>query len=413
MGGSAGAGGSGAQVGTGGTPAKGSLAWPAEKPSFVLSTTDQEPSYTGPAFGQVRLDLRQEAGGFSAAIGAQVACSVAVDSSAVTLSACGQQGNTTIEKVVLPRALDGALTGTFQAVSRYDGLYQGDMLVHETTEFSGTLAVDATAPGFELQQWGTLPWYGLQLDLDEGVDEQQLLAAVSVAAASGPAPAVTWKAVPGTPAWSGARRLSGALTDFIALAGGTTLEVGLGAVSDLNGNVSLPAKDTLSLAPLGTPLGIHDFEAGQTLAFYGKVVLETGASAGVCESGACLTLGPGDSCAGGGAHLRGLLLVSGKSQLRLRSRIVADGPTAVPAFALRLFAPSGEKSTTKVGHFDGAKTTPVLGLGHGASFGDDVVPLPATGSVVGFELAMELDSDSNFCSPGATAALVLERVAAE
>lgn len=122
MGGSAGAGGSGAQVGTGGTPAKGSLAWPAEKPSFVLSTTDQEPSYTGPAFGQVRLDLRQEAGGFSAAIGAQVACSVAVDSSAVTLSACGQQGNTTIEKVVLPRALDGALTGTFQAVSRYDGL---------------------------------------------------------------------------------------------------------------------------------------------------------------------------------------------------------------------------------------------------------------------------------------------------
>ncbi|MCE7893279.1 MAG: hypothetical protein DYH12_26845 [Sorangiineae bacterium PRO1] len=413
VGGSAGTPGTGAQPGTGGAPATGSFAWPAEKPSFTLTTTKKEQTLTGPGFATTRLDLRQSAGAFEAALGSEVACSVTVGAAAVSLSGCGKANSVTVEELVLPRAADGALTGSFQARSRYSGLFQGDMLVNEVTEFSGTIAFDAQPPGLDMYAQGVLPWHKVNVLVSEGVDPTQLAAAVSLSVASGAPPSLAWKAEPGAPAWTGARALVGTFTDWASLAGGSSFDLAMGPVNDLNGNASLAMKANVKVVALGKLLVVHDFEAGSSLATSGNAAHQDGTTAGICEAGACVSLGPGDKCQAPVGDVRGLLEVNGKTKVRLRTRVIADSATAVPEFELRLYAPSGETSTTAVGHFDGSATAAALTLGYGATFGDDVVPLPAAGSVVGFQLALKSGPGNYFCNPGPTVALVLEKIGAE
>ena len=70
---------------------------------------------------------------------------------------------------------------------------------------------------------------------------------------------------------------------------------------------------------------------------------------------------------------------------------------------------------SEVGSFDGAATTPVFALGYGQSFGDDVVSLPASGAIIGFQLDLPAKNDGGFCnmSPGPDVALIVESIGAE
>jgi hypothetical protein len=203
----------------------------------------------------------------------------------------------------------------------------------------------------------------------------------------------------------------GTFSDWAALADGPSFTLSFGAVPDLNGNASATSQGSVSLVPLGAPLVTHDFESGLSLSATGKTTLES--SADVCESGACLSLGPGNKCTGAGGTIRGLLDTTGKTQVRLRSRVVASATTAVPEFQIRLIAPTGAKNVSSVGHFDSTATTPVDGLGYGNSFGDDVVALPDQSAITGFEITLPSSGGGYFCSPGATATLIVEQVSAE
>jgi hypothetical protein len=410
VGGSAGATGIGGQPGTGGTPSVGVIDWPPAQTSFVLTTTDMSQSLTGPAFSKTRLDLRAAAGGFEAAIGSRLACNVTVSTTEITLSGCPSEDSRTIHSVSLARAANGALTGKFVAQSSYDGLYQEDMIVSETIEFSGTVAVDQQAPDITIVAGVALPWNGLTILSSEGVDASAFAAAVAVVPQSGGAPAITWTPSLGTPEWSGAIGVVGTFSDWAALADGPSFDVTVGAVPDLNGNPSVTAKAVMQILALGQPLQAHDFESGLSLSATGDAKLES--SAGICEAGACVSFGPGNSCQGAIGGIRGLLDTAGKSKVRIRSRVVADAATGLPELTLRLAAPTGEKSTAAVGHFDGASTPSTLGLDYGATFGDDVVPLPAASNVTGFEITLNGEG-GYFCNPSANAALILESISVE
>ena len=413
VGGTGGASGTGAGPGTGGGPATGKFAWPPKEPSFSLTLLKKDTTLTGPAFFAERLDFKESGGSFEASLGSKSACSVTVTASAVSFDGCTKVDQVTVEELVLPRAADGALVGTFQAASRYKGLFQGDMLMNEVTKFSGSVTPDTTAPEAEIFATTVLPWDGLSATVDEGIDEKQLVAAASAVPLSGSPPPITWKAVPGTPAWSGARSLVGAFADWAALADSPTFELTLGSLTDPSGNASTPVKATVKTLGVGKPAVVHDFENGAlVLSATGSATVESGVTPGVCESGACMVLGPGDQCAGAGGMLRGLLDVSGKSKVRLRSRLVSSSKASATKFAIRLIAASGEKTVTPVGNFDSTAATPVLSLGFGATFADDVIAAPAAASVVGFEVYLPTESDP-WCSPGPTVALVLEKIAAE
>ncbi|MFO0572262.1 MAG: hypothetical protein U0263_41960 [Polyangiaceae bacterium] len=407
-------------TGSGGTASGGAFAWPSEKPSFVLSIEGQDKSLSGSGFDAARLDFHAVASGFEAAVSSKLAsavgCSVSVDSKSVTVSGCAKQDSRTLTQLVLERAADGQLTGSFEAVSSFNGLFQGDIILNETTKFWGSVAFDTEPPVLEVNASGALPWSGIQISASEGVDEQAIVTAVSVVAKTGTAPTLTWKAEPGNPAWAGTRSLVGTFSDWTALSDGPSFDLALEGVPDLNGNASALVKTSVSALAVGKAELTHGFDAGVLgIGATGNAALETGQNPGVCEAGGCARIGVGDACHGAGGALVGLLDTAGKTKVRVRSRLVSSEATLVPKFTLSLFTPSGEKTQGDVGSFDAAATPPVQSLGFGQSFGDDVLALPKSAGIVGFQLTLPAKNDGGFCnmSPGPDVILIVESIAAE